>query len=218
MKLPSQRLCLVVASAALVLAGCSKKPIRPDPSATVLGPQGGGSSGAASLNPSDVASLTPTGGDLAPREGGFDLNGQNRDLLAAQTVYFDFDSAAIKGGERSKLQAAKDYLDKNPGDRLLLEGHCDWRGTAEYNLSLGDRRASSVKKYLQTLGVVADRMETLSKGSLEATKNADQATAAKDRHVNLIVVRPGASGAAGAAAPGAAGAALPPPPPTGGAL
>jgi hypothetical protein len=65
-----------------------------------------------------------------------------------QPVYFDFDRSNVKADERAKLQAAKDYLDKNPQYRLLLEGHCDWRGTAEYNLGLGDRRASEAKKYL----------------------------------------------------------------------
>ncbi|MGH9771986.1 MAG: OmpA family protein [Candidatus Acidiferrales bacterium] len=215
MNFPSQRLCFVVASAALVFAGCSKKPMRPDPSSTVLGPQGGGAS---SLNPESIASTTPAA-DLAMRDTGFDANGQNRTALAAQTVYFDFDSSAVKAGERAKLKDAKDYLDKNAGQRLVLEGHCDWRGTAEYNLALGDRRASAVKKYLQSLGVPADRMETLSKGSLEASKNADQATMAKDRRVDLVIVQPGASGALPAAGGNAAvGMPAGAPPPTGGAL
>jgi peptidoglycan-associated lipoprotein len=72
----------------------------------------------------------------------------------------------------------------------LLEGHCDWRGTAEYNLGLGDRRANAAKKYLLSLGVAADRLESVSKGSLEASKNADDATMAKDRRVDLVVVNP----------------------------
>jgi peptidoglycan-associated lipoprotein len=187
MKLPSQRLCLVVASAALVFAGCAKKPVRPDPSSTVIGPAGGGT-GSGALNPVDMGtSLNPDG--LASRNGGFDANGQDRSALAAQTVYFDFDKHDIKASERPKLQAAKDYLNKNPGNRLLLEGHCDWRGTAEYNLSLGDRRANAAKKYLLSIGVPADRVETLSKGSLEAAKNADDATMAKDRRVDLVVVQ-----------------------------
>ncbi len=211
MKLPSQRLCLVVASAALVLAGCSKKPLRPDPSATLMGPQGGG---ATSLAPTDL-STTTAGNDLALRDAGFDANGQNRQALADKTVYFDFDKSAIKPSERPKLAATKDYLDKNSGQRLLLEGHCDWRGTAEYNLGLGDRRANAVKKYLQSIGVSADRMETLSKGSLEASKNADEATMAKDRRVDLVVVQSPAGGAlpAGAAGstPAPAGAVTPPP-------
>lgn len=218
MKLPSQRLCLVVASAALVLAGCSKKPLRPDPSATLMGP---GPGGASSLNPTDLAT-TSAGTDLTARNPDFDANGQNRTALAAQTVYFDFDKSAIKASERPKLAAAKDYLDKNPGQRLLLEGHCDWRGTAEYNLGLGDRRASAVKKYLQSIGVGADKVETLSKGSLEASKNADEATMAKDRRVDLVVVQTPAGGALPAGAPAGAAGATPAasgavtPPPAGG--
>ncbi len=189
MKLPSQRLLLVVASAALVFAGCAKKPARPDPSQTAIGPAGGGA-GLGSVNPLDVATSTP-GGELSARDAGFDANGQNRTALAANTVYFDFDRSDIKASERPKLQAAKEYLEQNPGVRLLLEGRADWRGTAEYNLALGDRRANSARNFLaQTLGVPADRLETLSKGSLEAIANADDATAAKDRRVDLVVVSP----------------------------
>lgn len=197
----------MVVSAALVLAGCSKKPTRPDPSATALGPQGGGAS---SLQPTTVPSTLPTD-TLAPRDDGFGPDNLNRTALADKTVYFDFDKSAIKATERPKLQAAKDYLDKNPGQRLLLEGHCDWRGTAEYNLALGDRRANAVKKYLQSIGVPADRVETLSKGSLEASKNADEATMAKDRRVDLVVSRGGASsGLPSAGGPTGTGAITPP--------
>ncbi len=187
MKLASQKLCLVVASAALLLAGCTKKPSRPNPSETTLGlapgPRGIDTGGATPVNLG-----TPEG--LSTRTDGFDPSGMNRTALQGQTVYFDFDKSDIKSAEREKLKAAKDYLDKNPTHRLLLEGHCDWRGTAEYNLSLGDRRANAAKKYLQTLGVKPERLETLSKGSLEASKNADDATMAKDRRVDLVVLDP----------------------------
>ena len=126
---------------------------------------------------------------LTERPEGFDPQGYNRSAL--QAVYFDFDKSDIKPGERSKLQMAKGYLDLNPGYRLLLEGHCDWRGTAEYNLGLGDRRANATKHYLQSLGVAADRLETVSKGSLEAMTNEDSAAMAKERRVDLVVVNPG---------------------------
>lgn len=213
MKLPSQRLCLLVASAALVLAGCNKKPVRPDPSQTAMGMQPGG--GASQISDLSTQTLAP---DLQARSA-FDQNGQDRQTLATSTVYFDFDSSAIKAAERTKLQAAKDYLTKNPGQRLLLEGHCDWHGTAEYNLGLGDRRAAAVKKYLVGIGVAADKLETLSKGSLEATKNADDATRAKDRRVDVIVMAPGGSTAPlpmGAAGPAPAAGGTTPPPATGG--
>lgn len=188
MKLVPLNLTLVVAGAALLLAGCSKKPTRPAPNETVVGTQ---------------QNTTPTGTDfgapagLEQRGDGFDAAGQNRAALQGQTVYFDFDKSDVRQAEREKLKAAKAYLDKNPTHRLLLEGHCDWRGTSEYNLSLGDRRANAVKKYLLSLGVPATRLETLSKGSLEAAKNSDDATMSKDRRVDLVVVNP----STGAAAP-----------------
>ena len=189
MKLVSHPLSLVVASAALLLAGCTKKPMRPDPSQTAIGLTPGGDS----IN----ANTTPTpanfGGDnpnLPLRDPSFNAAGENRSALQAQTVYFDFDKYDIKPSEREKLRTAKGYLDTHPGHKLLLEGHCDWRGTAEYNLSLGDRRANAAKRYLQSIGVAPDRMETVSKGSLDASKNADAATMEKDRRVELVVIDP----------------------------
>lgn len=188
MKLASQKLCYALVGAAVLLfAGCSKKPKRPEPSSTLMGPQGGGA-----LTPSEVPTTADQNSGLQQRDAGaFDANGQLRGALEA--VYFDFDRYSIKAAERPKLQAAKDYLDKNPQYRLLLEGHCDWRGTAEYNLGLGDHRANEVKKYLTTLGVAPDRLETLSKGSEEAKKNADEADMAKDRRVELVVLKEAAA-------------------------
>jgi peptidoglycan-associated lipoprotein len=183
MKLASKSLVIVAASAAVILAGCAKKPVRPDPSATALGPQSGG-----------AGNLAPTAVDVAPdttlqaRDSNIIEDANSiRGLL--QPVYFAFDRDVITAAERPKLQAAKDYLDKNPQNHLLLEGHCDWRGTAEYNLGLGDHRASAAKKYLISIGVPADKIETLSKGSEEATKNADDATRAKDRRDEIVILK-----------------------------
>jgi|SRR5471032_352357 peptidoglycan-associated lipoprotein len=180
MKSASKQFTLLLAAVAL-LAGCSKKPMRPDPSATLIGPQGAGG-----LNPTDVTTM-PDAGGLQARNGDFDANGQLRGAL--DSVYFDFNLSSIKAPERAKLAAAKDYLAKNPTNRLLLEGHCDWRGTAEYNLGLGDRRANEAKKYLLSLGVSADKIETLSKGSEEAIKTGGDDTWKKDRRVDLVVLK-----------------------------
>jgi peptidoglycan-associated lipoprotein len=187
MKLVSLKLSLAVASAALVLAGCTKKPMRPDPSVTAIGLTPGGGNIPTNTTPTD-ASFNAGAPGLMDRGAGFDPSGQNRTALQAQTVYFDFDKSDIKPSEREKLRVVKDYLDTHPGHKLLLEGHCDWRGTAEYNLSLGDRRANATKRYLQSIGVGPERVETLSKGSLEASKNADAATMEKDRRVDVVVV------------------------------
>jgi peptidoglycan-associated lipoprotein len=189
MKFVSMKLSLAVASAALLLAGCTKKPMRPDPSVTAIGLTPGGDN---IVTPPTDTSFNAGAPGLTDRGEGFDPSGQNRTALQSQTVYFDFDKSDIKPSEREKLRVAKDYLDTHPGHRLLLEGHCDWRGTAEYNLSLGDRRANATKRYLQSIGVAPDKLETLSKGSLEASKNADAATMDRDRRVDLVVVDPGA--------------------------
>jgi peptidoglycan-associated lipoprotein len=184
MNLATKKLCFVIIASAIALTGCSKKPKRPDPSATMMGPNG--------LNPTGIPLDSGLVGDpnstLSTRTPG-DYSNADYSALEAQTVYFDFDQSGIKASERSKLDAAKAYLDSNPSASLLLEGHCDWKGTAEYNLGLGDRRANAVKQYLTTLGVAADKLEVLSKGDLDAVENADAATQAKDRRVNLAVLK-----------------------------
>ena len=106
-----------------------------------------------------------------------------------EDVFFSFDSYSIASTERTKLQSAADYLKGNPQDGLLIEGHCDWYGTADYNLALGDRRAKSIRDYLITLGISANRIETLSKGSLEATSGLSKPEARKDRRGELIVLQ-----------------------------
>jgi peptidoglycan-associated lipoprotein len=180
----SKKLCLAIASAVFVFAGCAKKPTRPDPSATVLGPTGGGTISPETLTP--AADSTAAG--LTQRDPNvIETDDMIKGLLAP--VYFDFNESNIKPAERAKIQAAKDYLAKNPQYRILFEGHCDWRGTDEYNLSLGDRRATAAKKYLISLGVAADKVESNSKGSLEASKKADEATMAKDRRDEIIILK-----------------------------
>lgn len=106
-----------------------------------------------------------------------------------ENVYFAFDAYSIAPSERPKLQVAADYLAANPKDGLLIEGHCDWYGTSDYNLALGDRRAKSIRDYLITLGVSGNRIETLSKGSLESTSGLSKSEARQDRYGQLIVLQ-----------------------------
>lgn len=185
MNTATQRFCLVIASAALLFAGCTKKPKRPDPSATVIGQTPGGTISPADMNPAVDPNANTS---LQTRDPNII---EDADTIKGmfQPVLFDFDSSNIKDSERSKLQDAAKYLKDHADQRLLLEGHCDWRGTAEYNLSLGDRRAAAAKKYLTTVGVAAEKTEIRSKGSLDSAKNADDATMAKDRHVDIIILK-----------------------------
>jgi peptidoglycan-associated lipoprotein len=184
MKLSSKSLCILAASAAALFAGCSKKPVRPDPSSTALGPQSGGGPLTAETIPTTADANTA----LQNRDPNI-IEDQNTIRGLLKPVYFAFDSSSIKADERPKLAAAKDYLAAHPDQRLLIEGHCDWRGTSEYNLGLGDHRASDAKKYLISIGVSADKIETLSKGSEEAKKDAKGDEAAKDRRDELVVLK-----------------------------
>jgi len=179
----SKKLCLVLACTLVVFTGCLKKPQRPTPDQT-MGGQGTG------INPNDVPGgmTDATSAGLQGRtDGGREVGDMIYDLL--KPVYFEFDKSNIKESERAKLQATKEYLEKNPEQRVLLEGHADWRGTAEYNLGLGDRRANASKSYLIKIGVAATKIETLSKGSLEAKEKGTSEEMSKDRRVEIIILK-----------------------------
>ena len=79
-------------------------------------------------------------------------------------AYFDFNKADIRADARTALAETAQYLRNYPTERVTIEGHCDERGSTEYNLALGDRRASAVKQYLVSLGISADRINTVSFG------------------------------------------------------
>lgn len=188
------RICLGIAFLA-VLSACSKKP-QPDPSTTVIGQ---------SPTRPDFTNLPDKGpsfdggpafqDDLASGEGLFERN-PNFDILNGErfpgmfpTIYFDFDQSYVRPDDRSTLEQVADSLRSAPSDYLLIEGFCDWKGTTEYNLALGDRRATSVKDYIVSLGIDPSRVEILSKGDLEADTNAGAEGRALDRKAELIIVR-----------------------------
>jgi peptidoglycan-associated lipoprotein len=79
-------------------------------------------------------------------------------------AYFDFNKADIRDDARTALAQTADFLRKYPQIKATIEGHCDERGSTEYNITLGDRRATAVKNYLVQLGISADRLNTVSYG------------------------------------------------------
>ena len=81
-----------------------------------------------------------------------------------EAIYFDFDKYAIKSEGRDALKRNADWLQQNPGAKVVVEGNCDDRGTNEYNMALGQRRADSAAKYLMDLGITKDRISTVSYG------------------------------------------------------
>lgn len=103
-------------------------------------------------------------------------------------IYFGFDQAAVSSSERKKIDQAAEYLKANPSYRLRIEGNCDWRGTSQYNLALGDRRASSIKDYLQLLEIEPSRIDVLSNGDQFAVTNGTEDEMGKDRRADLVII------------------------------
>jgi peptidoglycan-associated lipoprotein len=128
-----------VLTAALMVAGCSTpKPVAeaPPPAASAPAP-------ASSIVPGSAEDLRVNVGD---------------------TVHFAFNQYNIEDNDKATLQRQATWLQKYPSVRVTVEGNCDERGTREYNLALGARRANAVKEYLVSLGISAGRVETISYG------------------------------------------------------
>ena len=105
--------------------------------------------------------MTGSGIPTGPGHAGWN---SDTNQFAAQTVYFDFDRSAIKSTESDKIATVASFLTANPRDAVQVEGHCDERGTEEYNRALGERRALAVREELVRLGVAPDRVDTISYG------------------------------------------------------
>jgi len=99
----------------------------------------------------------------APSTAGVDMAQEAR-AFEAEGIYFDFDKAEIKAEAKAILEKKAAWLRANSSYKVRIEGNCDERGTNEYNLALGDRRAKAAQKYLNALGISMDRMSTISYG------------------------------------------------------
>lgn len=135
-------------------------------------------------------------GNGAGGTGGYGANGVNAgpgtqgDLEAnvGDRVFFDYDSSVINGEGESTLARQAEWLKKYPDVKVTVEGHCDERGTREYNLALGERRANSVKKYLAGLGISSSRITTISYGKERpATSGSDDSTWSQNRRGVTVV-------------------------------
>ncbi|XOV87465.1 MAG: peptidoglycan-associated lipoprotein Pal [Pseudomonadota bacterium] len=101
--------------------------------------------------------------------------------------YFDFDQAIVKRAGHAELNKHAQYLSANRSERVRLEGHADERGTREYNLALGERRANAVKAYLQAQGVMASQMEVISYGEEKPASDAHNESGwALNRRVEIV--------------------------------
>lgn len=116
---------------------------------------------------------------------------RNDTVLAAHIVHFAYDSSVVRSGEQSNVAAVADYLKSNASAAVEVDGHCDERGTDEYNRSLGERRALAIREALVALGVEAGRVDTVSFGRDHLLDLAQtEAAHAKNRRGEFILLTP----------------------------
>ena len=105
-------------------------------------------------------------------------------------IYFDFDKSNIREDQRARIEKNAAYLKENKAAKVRIEGNCDERGTNEYNMALGERRALSAKKYLMNLGIHEDRMHTISFGEEKPLLHGhDEYSWAQNRRDDLVVIQ-----------------------------
>lgn len=107
-----------------------------------------------------------------------------------KTVFFPYDSSALSEGESQKLMGNIEWMKKNSSAKLTIEGHCDQRGSAEYNLALGERRANAVRQVFISHGIKASRVTTVSFGKEKLLSQGDsEESMAKNRRANFVPVQ-----------------------------
>jgi peptidoglycan-associated lipoprotein len=187
-------LLVVGLSLTFAVVGCKKRPVYPTtlwgstvgtlkdqplmPPSQPIGDGGGAISGTG----------MGTGIPMGPGHMGYH---ENATMFEAQTVYFDFDSAVVKTGEKSKIETVAAHLQSNPAQAVRVEGNCDERGTEEYNRALGERRAQAVREALVGLGITPDRVDTISYGEDKPAVPGHTAAAwSKNRRGVFVLLSP----------------------------
>ena len=172
---------LAVLAAAIAIAGCAKKKPAdlPPPPIGADGGETGADTGAGA-------------GDQTGSVGQAGLPGSREDFLRsvpADRVLFELDSYSLDGNDRMILDAQAEWLARYPNVRVTIEGHADERGTREYNLALGERRANAAKNYLVSLGIPANRVSTVSYGEERpAAMGSSESAWAQNRRAVTVVM------------------------------
>lgn len=146
--------------------------------------QPGGAQGGAEREDSDGVTV----GTASDRDGVDELSRDDpANPLSQRVIYFDYDSSELRPDALAVLQAHGDYLATHPERGIMIEGHTDERGSREYNLALGERRAEAVKKVLLLQGAVASQIESVSFGEEKpATMGHDEAAWQQNRRAELL--------------------------------
>ncbi len=197
-------LSLVVAVLMVLFAGCAKQAVRSESGAPAPGAAGGPAGGPAEgTAPGGIAAetITPEPGSAAARAGEPSARSSAAETRMAAAgiaateekkspfgdIHFDFNKSFIRDEDKPALAAIADRIRKNHG-KFLIEGHCDERGTSEYNMALGERRAESARAYLVSLGVPKGALSTVSFGKEKPVDSGHNESAwAKNRRAHFVV-------------------------------
>src|SRR4051812_1867070 len=167
----SSSLTALVAACLLVIACATKKPATEAPNAGGAGAEGG-----------------KMDQNIASNDLSFDSTGSDSGKInGLHTIHFDYDSATLSSETRKQLSDNAEWIKTNPKVTVQIEGHCDSRGSVEYNLALGERRAKAVKNYMVSLGLDSKRMTIISYGEEKPVATGDSEEAyAKNRRANFV--------------------------------
>ena len=173
-KSASWSLLVLVTGCALVATGCSKKTAPPDVTQTTPAP--------------DSSSSTNNGNTDGSSDGNADGSESDQSL---KDIFFTYDGHTLSEEARSALSGNASYLREMGALRVTIEGHCDERGTVEYNLALGQRRAESTRDYLLDLGIESARMATISYGEERPFEMGhDESAWSQNRRAHFRVTNP----------------------------
>lgn len=172
-----------VAIIIFLVAGCAKKPVvKPEPVPEPV-----------AIVPSvEVSTPVPVSTEQEPEDSLMVEEPTLRDkeylpVPELKPIYFGYDDDKLNKSERSSLSQNAEWLKNNPDMEIVIEGHCDERGTVEYNLALGDRRAKAVRKYLMYLGISGSRIATISYGEEKPVEFGHDETAwSKNRRAEIL--------------------------------
>lgn len=174
---------LVVLALVLIPAGCKRQAPESEPSSAIEDQTAEETGNRESLDSGDILGM----GSDSLDDGDLGALGRNEQNL--KDVYFAFDRYDLTITAQTLLSENADWLRANQGSQIIVEGHCDERGSNEYNLALGERRAEAVKRYLVSLGISESRMRAISYGEeMPLDPASNEAAWSKNRRGHLLVV------------------------------
>jgi peptidoglycan-associated lipoprotein len=173
----------------LLAAGCAPAtPNKPPDVSSPSGP-GAGSQGSAAGEGQRGGTRESNTGSSSLKDLQEGKTPENPRSSPLKDIFFDFDRADLRGDARDTLRANADWLKSNPSARVEIEGHCDERGTNEYNLALGAKRSQAAKDYLVSLGITGERLSTISYGEeIPVCREQSESCWHQNRRARFVII------------------------------